>query len=359
MQETLNFFPSIPKLLQNAYYSVFPGPKNLIVHIGNECNYDCIYCYNNRKITEKELVTDEWIKIMDVAAKMGIETIGFSGGEPFLHPDFFFLISYAAKKFSNITIFTNGSLINEDWIRQIKKLNSNIQIVIKFDSPLVYGKHTGRPEMFQKMKDGINICLRENFSIVAFITLTKYNMGHLEDMIKSAVDIGVYPFIERFNPVEDPQTNKDLEIDDKDWEKALRLSMKLYSGYNYYTYLEKSLIPLKGSSCGCFTNLISITSDGFVLPCPFFPVKDSLGNIKEKSLKNIWKEYSKKRKNWLKTPEECDICENKNVCDGGCKTHTYLKYGTTDKKDPLCTGKIPPTYCHIAFLAASLKKGLK
>lgn len=352
----LNCYPSFSEVLQKAYYGLFSWPKNLIIHINTDCNYNCIYCYSQRKLKGKDLVTEEWIKTIDVAAKMGIESIGFSGGEPFLHPDFYFLLSHAAEKMSFISIFTNGSLITEEWIEQIKRLNANVQMVIKFDSPVTYGKHSGKPEMFQKMKDGMNLCIKDELSVVAFITLTKYNIEYLENIIESALEIGAYPFIERFTPIKDNKINRDLEINGNDWEKALRLIFELYSEYGN---LYDSLNYPKGSACGCFTNLMSITSDGFVVPCPFFPIEENLGNIKEKSLNDVWKEYKKKRKNWLKIPEECAICEKKYLCGGGCKTYTFQKYGAVNYKDPLCTGRIPPTYCHVAFLAASLKKGFR
>lgn len=355
MQKILNCYPFLSKVLQKAYYGLFSGPKNLVIHLGNGCNYNCIYCYSEGKANGKELTANDWTKIIDVAAEMGIKNIGFSGGEPFLNPDFCFLLSYAAEKVPFINIITNGSLINEEWIQKIKKLDVNIQMMIKFDSPLTYGKHTRRPGMFEKIEDTIKRFSKQEITVIAIIVLTKYNIRLLAEIMKSAVEMGAYPLIERFIPIKDAQTNRDIEIDEKDWEKALRLCMKLYSGY---TYFNRSLIPLKGSLCGCFTNSMSITSDGFVLPCPIFPIEQNLGNVKDKSLKDIWKEYKKKRKNWLKIPGECDTCEKKYLCGGGCKTHTYLKYETTDNKDPLCTG-IPPTYCHVAFLAASLKKGLR
>jgi radical SAM protein with 4Fe4S-binding SPASM domain len=349
-------YPSLSKVFTKPYFGIFSRPKNLIIHIGNKCNANCIYCYNNNNQTRTELATRDWIKIIDVAAKMGIKSIAFSGGEPFLHTDFYYLLKHAAEKISFISIFTNGSLINDDCIQEIKKLDSNIQMVIKFDSPLTYGKHTGRPEMFQKMKEGINLCVNQEINVVAFITLTKYNIGYLEEIIESAVEMGAYPFIERFIPIEDSIINKDLEIDENDWEKALELSKKLYSRY---TDSYEKLNYLNGCDCGCFTDLISITYDGYVLPCPFFPIEENLGNIKEKSLKDLWEVYKRKRKNWLKIPIGCDKCEKKYFCGGGCKTYAYLKYGNTDNKDPLCKGRIRPTYCHVGFLAASLKKGLR
>jgi len=252
-----------------------------------------------------------------------------------------------------VWIFTNGSQITEKWIQKIKKLDSEINMVIHFDSPSSYGKHTGRPKMFEKMVDAIRKCVEYDLTVVAFITLTKYNSKYIEDMVKSVIELGAYPFVERYIPVKDPETNKELEVDSKDLENASKLFREIYSDvselYEYLSYQQRTL-------CGCYRSTISITYEGYVLPCPYLPKRASIGNIKDKSLNELWKEYKKQQKIWFKIPETCKKCDKKYLCGGGCKTYSYLKYNTMNEKDPLCTGEIPPTYCHIAFLAANLEQ---
>ncbi|MHA2326014.1 MAG: SPASM domain-containing protein, partial [Promethearchaeota archaeon] len=272
--------------------------------------------------------------------------------EPFLHPDFYSILMFSAEKVPSISIYTNGSLITDKWIRKIKSLTGEIKIGIKFDSPLTYESHTLGQVPFEKVESNIRKCVNNNLPVIAFITVTKLNSRYVGDMIKSSIDLGAFPVLERYNPVKDPQINQILEIDKKDWSRALSMYSHFYSDIsNVY---ETAKILHRGL-CECYRNVVSITSDGYVLPCAFLPVKQSLGNIKEESLSEIWLEYEKRRQEWFMIPEECKECEKAYLCGGGCKTHSYLKYGNMNEKDPLCSGKILPLYSRMGGLSISKK----
>jgi radical SAM protein with 4Fe4S-binding SPASM domain len=285
---------------------------------------------------------------------MGVNNVHFSGGEPFLFPDFHKLLTYASKKVPNITIYTNGALIDEEWIKKIRKLDSQVTLLFKFDSPHTYEKHTGSQGTFEKVMGTMKKFVESDLTVIAFITLTKYNIKYLVEMINNAVDLGAYPILERYMAREHSTINKELEITEGDWKKALSFSMELYKDLS--KDFEETGFMRKGL-CSCYRDLIAITHDGHVLPCPFLPLKTNLGNIKEKPLNEIWKNYETKRKDWLRTPDSCVKCKFVNMCGGGCKAYTFLKHGNVSKKDPFCNREIPPNYCHIGFIAAN--KGLK
>lgn len=348
----LSKVPFVTQLIQNSYYYFFSYPKTIQLHINKECNYSCLYCYiNDKKV--KPLNTEKLLDLITQAKKLGVYNIDFLGGEPFLHKDFYKLLQYTSKQNIGITIFTNGILINDSWIKKIKKLNMQVVLVIKYDyNKEIYGQLTGKEQNFTKVKKIIKKCVSAKIPVITFIVITKFNVNYVDKMIDSFLKLGAFPMFERYLPVKNEQINKKLEISKEEWEQVLISITNFYSGIKE---IVEGIGYLSGGMCSCFGNNLSIMQDGTVKPCPETP-SFRVGNVNNNSLKNIWKNFEKKRKEWLIIPKECKQCKNKYLCRGGCKAHTFIKYKNLKNKDPLCNGNILTTYPHCIFSLVRLLK---
>lgn len=181
--------------------------------------------------------------------------------------------------------------------------------------------------------------------MVTFSTVGKFNFNHVREITNRSIELGAYPAFERYVPVEDEKINKKFELHKKQWAKTLKLIDKTYSKVNE---VIESAALLRRGFCSCFGDILSITTDGIVLPCPFAPPELSVGNVRKGTLKEIWKNYEARRKKCRKIPDECRTCENKYQCGGGCKMHSYLKTSNFGK-DALCNTNIPTTKGYSAF----------
>jgi radical SAM protein with 4Fe4S-binding SPASM domain len=91
---------------------------------------------------------------------------------------------------------------------------------------------------------------------------------------------------------------------------------------------------------GCLagTGVCFISHSGEVFPCGYLPI--SSGNIKNKSLKEIWEKS--KIFNELRNPGllkgKCGICEYKNVCSG-CRARAYFTFNDYLEEEPCCVYK--------------------
>lgn len=331
-------------LLQWTYYKLFSYPKGILLNVNTECNFNCVYCYVDR--TVKTLSTKEWMDIIKQANDSGASYVGFLGGEPFLHKDLDKLLEYAAGKNMTTTIYTNGSLLNEKWFRKIRNLETQTILAIKYDcNAESYNKHTKKGNLFNKIESNIKKTVQNEIPVVTLTTLSKHNINHVKEIINRSIELGAYPVFERYVPVKNQKINEEFELHKRQWEKALKSINKTYSKVN--EVLENAALLRKGF-CSCFTDILSITADGIALPCPFAPPELSVGNVKKETLKEVWKNYEKRRKKWKKIPDECRTCKNKYKCGGGCKTYSYLKTGNFGK-DPLCNTNIPTTKGWSAF----------
>ena len=64
-------------------------PLWLLAELTYRCPLHCVYCYNpvDFALTERELDTDGWIRVLREARALGSVQCGFSGGEPMVREE--------------------------------------------------------------------------------------------------------------------------------------------------------------------------------------------------------------------------------------------------------------------------------
>jgi MoaA/NifB/PqqE/SkfB family radical SAM enzyme len=119
----MKFVNKIKKELsyQSGLYTTSPEFLSLI--ITTRCNFHCPACSIWEKQNNTELSIADWQKILDQLKKtLKPEAfVEINGGEPLLCLDLtLFLIKELIKYIKKVTLNTNGSLINEDILKQLE-----------------------------------------------------------------------------------------------------------------------------------------------------------------------------------------------------------------------------------------------
>ena len=88
------------------------------IEVTRRCPLECLHCYNNLPMgdldaKQRELSKEEHFKVLDELVEMGCFWLLYTGGEIFARKDFLEIYTYAKKKGFLITLFTNGTIINE------------------------------------------------------------------------------------------------------------------------------------------------------------------------------------------------------------------------------------------------------
>lgn len=87
------------------------------LHILEACNFRCRQCFSKFG-TEKLLPVKDWEKIVDnCIAGADVAEFNIAGGEPMLYPGLVELVKYIRDKGVKVSLITNGSLMNEEWIK--------------------------------------------------------------------------------------------------------------------------------------------------------------------------------------------------------------------------------------------------
>lgn len=96
------------------------------LHILETCNFKCRQCFSKFG-TEKLLPVKDWEKIVDNwIAGADVDEFNIAGGEPILYPGLAELVKYIRSKGIKVSLITNGSLMDEEWIKNYARLYETI-----------------------------------------------------------------------------------------------------------------------------------------------------------------------------------------------------------------------------------------
>lgn len=102
--------------LKHAFFNRSQGhePIQLVWELTNRCNFNCDFCYirSNKKVAEVDF--DEANQLIGILVDKGLFHVYLSGGECLLHQDFIKIYTMLKIRGIIVTVFTNGSLINEE-----------------------------------------------------------------------------------------------------------------------------------------------------------------------------------------------------------------------------------------------------
>lgn len=92
-------------------------PLSVNFHFTRKCNYKCKFCFHTEK-TSHLTAMDEAKRGLHLLAVAGMRKINFSGGEPFLYPQYLgelVIFCKQALRLESVSIVSNGSKITKQW----------------------------------------------------------------------------------------------------------------------------------------------------------------------------------------------------------------------------------------------------
>lgn len=162
----------------------------LRLSLTQRCQLDCIYCQNHAKLENEELTLEEIVRIVTCMAKLGINRIRLTGGEPLVRKDIVPIIKaiHGISNIQTIGLTTNGILLGDNLAELVNAGISCINVSLDTLQRERFFNITGY-DGFDKVMYGIKktiamgIPLKINVVLMrgcneeetdAFIELTKY-----------------------------------------------------------------------------------------------------------------------------------------------------------------------------------------
>lgn len=218
-----------------AWRYFFSDVKSVELAIIYACNFKCPGCYAEDLKNATMLTKEQAIGFIKKYKPMHVN---ITGGEPLLHPKLYEIIEGMPKSVV-VSMVTNGSLLDEEKIKKLKKAGLNtIQISFGKNYPW---------ENLEKAKIaksyGINTCLS--------VTNTNENKKHILAALKFAEENGIHVL----------------------WNLPMGALEKDFDYETYFKYRDSSLVREDNmfwagkNKCPAGREKIYITARGELMPC--------------------------------------------------------------------------------------------
>ncbi len=313
------------------------APDQIAILLTNECNLRCSHCGNeNRDRKENELTLAEWCKIIDGCASSGVFILNVSGGEPFIRSDWYEILSHARAKKIEVAITSNSTLITEEIVKKIKELKTfNIHLSLDGVGE-IHDLFRNKKGVFDHVVNTIKLFKQYGIPFGITTAVSKRNFGDLDNLanflreqqiasweVYWAIPLGCMSKMETLSP-------RELMVFA---EKIHRFreqltDTKIFVGDNL-GYFDALKTQEDWHGCRAGLSICAIDSEGNVKGCPIHPNAFIEGNLRQRSLKEIWNDknsfgYNRNHKTKLK--KHCQKCNFSKICRGGCKASMYAQH---------------------------------
>jgi MoaA/NifB/PqqE/SkfB family radical SAM enzyme len=264
-------------------------PPFLIASVTSQCNLHCQGCYARARevngcmdhASPTQLSDQEWLGIFEEAKNLGIGFVLVAGGEPLLRQE----LMAGLGKIPDIVfpIFTNGTLINDDYIRLFDK-HRNLVPIISIEGHQESTNDRRGYGIYQQVAEAMDKMKRKKILFGVSITVHSDNLKEAtsSELLKTLSVSGCkVVFYVEYVPM-DAETHTPALTEE---ERVYLAQTLLVIRDEYPGMIFISFPGDEKESGGCLAagrGFFHINFDGSAEPCPFSPYSDT--NIREMTL---------------------------------------------------------------------------
>jgi len=304
------------------------------IEFNRSCNYRCPYCYAVGSAAD--LPHDVAVRVIREVAKLGARKIVVLGGEPLLCPHLREYILLAESLGMGAEIFTNASLIDEDWARFFYEHACRVSVKLNSLKPEIQEQLTGVPGALEKALRAIRILQAAGLDaqrLAASSVICSANEKEVVSLWKYLRENHIKPYLEIMTPQGRLLEHRDLEVHPR---RLKEIFDEIAAWDRARGIVWEPQPPLVGAKCLRHQFSCVIGASGDVMPCVGLTVK--IGSVLENSLADILFNSHVMRqlrdfRNTIKGP--CRTCGKAENCYG-CRGAAYQLTGDYLASDPLC-----------------------
>lgn len=337
--------------------SIFRQNDELTVwlHITNQCNLRCEYCFVDKTIHKMNWDIAE--KSIDAIHRSALYSefksvkIKYAGGEPTLN---FRILrhahEYTTAKFRGSGIKIREIVLTNATYLDAEKVNyfaaNSIDVMVSLDGLGIYNdiqRHSANGKgSFQDIEAGLKLLATRNIRPTISITITNKNCHAIPKLTQWLLAEG-FPFT--FNFYRENQYSVDigeLVFDDANIIRSLFLAYdeieKNPPAYSILGMLSDRayLAHAHSHTCGVGNSYLVIDHNGQVSKCHMMMHQPVTSVYTENPLRVIRQDTNSLQNPSVDSKLECNKCDWRYVCTGGCPALTYRLTGRFDLKSPNC-----------------------
>jgi radical SAM protein with 4Fe4S-binding SPASM domain len=301
----------------------------------------------------RELTKEEHFRVLDELVEMGCFWLLYTGGEIFARKDFLEIYTYAKQKGFLITLFTNGTMINEkiaDYLAEWPPFA--IEITLYGRTRETYEKLTMIPGSYDRCLRGIKLLKERKLPLKLKTVATSINKHEVMAMRRFAEEeLGVeFKMDGQINPrIDCSQSPLAVRLTP---EEVVALDMAAPKGKSEYLRLAKHDLerPANLSQidtmyfCGGGMNSFAINAWGEIGIC-VISQQDTF-SLRTAGVNAVWQESLLQLRNRKRTRlTKCVQCRIQSMC-GMCPANGEME--NADRESPV------EFLCHVAHLRAAV-----
>ena len=275
----------------------------------------------------------------------GFVSFAFQGGEPLLAGlDFFRRFTERARTLKPadvrlaFSIQTNGTLLNEDWVRFLRE--ENFLVGLSMDGfPELHNAHRVDADgkgSWNQVSKGLSLLKKAHVPVNALCVVTAQCARSPQKAYQTLKKLGFryIQFIACLDPSGAARGTLPWSLEPyaygrflcqlfdlwfRDWEKGDYHSIRLFEDYVHLLLCEDGSTCATCGHCGSY---FAVEADGSVYPCDFYALDEWLiGNLCTQPLDIIMENDTFRNflNLGLEKPSECSSCFWGPLCAGGCK----------------------------------------
>jgi pyrroloquinoline quinone biosynthesis protein E len=326
------------------------NPLALIAELTHRCPLHCVYCSNPLELQARatELSTEDWSRVFQEAAALGVLHADFTGGEPLTRPDILDLIRAARSAGLYVNLITSGLPLDESRLETIVAAGlDHFQLSFQGAREEIAREISGTKAHAQKLRV-LEWLKRHRVGVTLNFVIHRRNIDQLPEMLALAetssasrvefanVQYYGWAFANRDSllPTREQLTQSMDFLKNAQEQLAGKIKVE-YVVPDYYAKYPK---PCMG---GWGRKLMLITPNGDALPCHAARVIPCLTfeNVKNRSVSEIWNSSDAFQKfrgeAWMQEP--CKTCDRRALDFGGCRCQAFLLAADATATDPVCS----------------------
>lgn len=313
------------------------------------CNLQCKMCYVRKSMDHVRANgglknADWWLALAKAGAEQGLLYPLLTGGEPFLHPEFDRILSGMLDMGLQVSINTNGTLIDRSWAAFLRDHRpTRINLTLYGACRETYGRLCGHADAYDRVVEAVELLKGSGIPLKFNASITPDNVDDLPGMIAFAqkhdcpIQVATYMFPPlrrdsalvgqnaRMTPEEaaNARAQADLLQNDPVWfvTQAAR--------FRSFIPLEREPWKLQEpqvSGMRCRAGLCSLWVDwqGNFSNCGMYPSVSSPGN--PESFRDDWERVVRETAQ-VQFTAPCNSCPNRPICHP-CIAMIYNECGT-------------------------------
>ena len=291
-----------------------PSPPRLIYwELTTGCNLRCTQCATDSAdlLTPGDLNYAESCCVIDQLAEYAPLSLVLSGGEPLWRRDLFALAQHARNHHIDLTLVTNGTLIDEPMAARIQAVEfDRVAVTLDGADAATHDGFRGQPGAFRAATHGLRLLHQCGVTTQINATVTRHNAHQLAGMLALAEQLNVaalHVFLLvpigcgfRIQAADRLRGDEVDEILGWLYNRSLHSAIEIRATCGVHTQAalrcERSatqprgvpLVSAAALSLACLAGrgICFLSHSGEVYPCSYLPV--SAGNLRKEKFRDIW-----------------------------------------------------------------------